>query len=79
MKKRLRVDKLMMKEEVFHTCCNDEIAIAIQEEEKMLDEYEYDIILDSLDEWRCKVSESILHHPFTITLCSLPSMFADIL
>ena len=46
-KERLRIDTLM-KEEVFQTRCNDEIAIAIREEEEMIDDYENDGILRTL-------------------------------
>ena len=56
----------MMKEEIFKAHCNDEIAIAIREEEEMLDDNKNDGILpESLDDWRFKVPEFILHHPFT--------------
>ena len=70
-RERVHVDTLIMKEEDFQARCNDEIALADQEEDRMLDEYELDGILTaSLDERRVKVPDSILHHSFAAPLVS---------
>ena len=38
-KEWLRVDTLMKKEEYFQACCNKELALADQEEDRMFDAY----------------------------------------
>ena len=64
-KEWLHVKKLMKKEEIFQACCEDEFAIAKQEEEEMLEACKQDgIFPDSPNDRRFKVPESILHHPF---------------
>ena len=70
-RERVHVDTLIMKEEDFQARCNDEIALADQEEDRMLDAYKvYGILQVSHDEWRFKVPTTTTP---SLPLCSLLS------
>ena len=71
----LRINTLMMKE----AHCNDELRLAQQEKNPMLDAYEQDRIRpDPLNNQRFKVPESIFHHPSLSPLhCSQERSLTD--